>query len=510
MTGELHSALALRPDRPRLRARGAERRGARDPDGDGRRGDRARSSSTCPTDRGARADRRPRRGGARAAAADLARRRVGRVIRTPRRLPPRPGALDGDDWVVLDFEGEPARSLPPSAGRSARRSATWPGCSARSRTRSRPAELARRRRAGEGWEERAREEFLAGYFETVDRHLCPPGRDGDGAAARRLRAREGGLRAALRAQQPARLGRDPGRGILRLLERRSAVTRRRRGGPRRASTSPTRTRRSARIRDGGVVVRAYRPEAPSVRVRPTAREPVELAPAAEPGLFEGVVEGADLPLRYELEVAYPDGNAFTAPRPVRVPADARRPRPPPRRRGPARGALRAARRARARGRRRHGHARSPSGRRTRASVSVVGDFNGWDGRLHPMRSLGSSGIWELFVPGVGPGARYKFELHGADGDAAPEGRPVAFAAEEPPQTASVVHRSELRVERRRLARGARRARPAARPMSIYEVHLGSWRRTLDGQPAGAPTASSPTSSPTTRSTWASRTSSCCR
>jgi len=111
-------------------------------------------------------------------------------------------------------------------------------------------------------------------------------------------------------------------------------------------------------------------------------------------------------------------------------------------------------------------------------VSVVGDFNGWDGRLHPMRRMGSSGIWELFVPELGDGARYKFEIR-PQGGGPPflKADPYAFRTEMPPQTASVVHaldhyswRDQGWMEER--ARGDL----WARPMSIYEVHLGSWRR----------------------------------
>src|SRR5215207_7493774 len=75
------------------------------------------------------------------------------------------------------------------------------------------------------------------------------------------------------------------------------------------------------------------------------------------------------------------------------------------------------------------------------AVRVVGDFNSWDGRLHPMRALGSSGIWELFIPGVATGARYKYELVTPSGALTLKADPVAFAAELPPKTASVVYTS---------------------------------------------------------------------
>ena len=72
----------------------------------------------------------------------------------------------------------------------------------------------------------------------------------------------------------------------------------------------------------------------------------------------------------------------------------------------------------------------------RRAVRVVGDFNLWDGRVHPMRSLGSSGVWELFVPGVEPGCQYKFEIVGADGRLRLKADPMARATEVPPGTAS--------------------------------------------------------------------------
>ena len=67
------------------------------------------------------------------------------------------------------------------------------------------------------------------------------------------------------------------------------------------------------------------------------------------------------------------------------------------------------------------------------AVRVVGDFNGWDGRMHPMRMLGSSGVWELFVPAVEAGHRYKFELVAADGSLILKTDPFAFATEVPPE-----------------------------------------------------------------------------
>ncbi|GAB2509859.1 1,4-alpha-glucan branching protein GlgB [Microbacterium petrolearium] len=113
------------------------------------------------------------------------------------------------------------------------------------------------------------------------------------------------------------------------------------------------------------------------------------------------------------------------------------------------------------------------------AVRVKADFNDWDGHAHPMRRLGSSGIWELFVPGVGAGTRYKYEILGADGRWHEKADPMASFAEVPPLTASVVFDSTY--EWGDADWIARRAAEAGRghtdrPMSIYEVHLASWRR----------------------------------
>ena len=112
------------------------------------------------------------------------------------------------------------------------------------------------------------------------------------------------------------------------------------------------------------------------------------------------------------------------------------------------------------------------------AVRVVGDFNLWDGRVHPMRSLGASGVWELFLPGVGAGSHYKYELVTPNGHLTLKADPYAFAAEVPPGTASVVAlsghawRDDGWMQRRSDRDWLRE------PMSVYEVHLGSWRQGL--------------------------------
>ncbi|HVB68036.1 MAG TPA: 1,4-alpha-glucan branching protein GlgB [Acetobacteraceae bacterium] len=116
---------------------------------------------------------------------------------------------------------------------------------------------------------------------------------------------------------------------------------------------------------------------------------------------------------------------------------------------------------------------APNARR----VSVVGDFNGWDGRCHAMRKRHDSGVWEIFLPGLGAGTLYKYELLGPDFALLPlKADPFGFAAERRPATASVVARTDA------FAWAARHQGNDAhrRPMAIYEVHLGSWRRGPDG------------------------------
>ncbi len=113
-----------------------------------------------------------------------------------------------------------------------------------------------------------------------------------------------------------------------------------------------------------------------------------------------------------------------------------------------------------------------------ARVSVVGDWNHWDGRMHPMRLRREAGVWEIFLPGVGPGARYKYELLGPGGDLLPlRADPFAQRSEKRPDNASVVAAPpayEWTDAEWLQARGAKQRRDA--PIQIYEVHLGSWRR----------------------------------
>ncbi len=115
-------------------------------------------------------------------------------------------------------------------------------------------------------------------------------------------------------------------------------------------------------------------------------------------------------------------------------------------------------------------------------VSVVGDFNAWDGRRHQMRKRIDSGLWEIFIPEIGVGTVYKFEVVGPDGALMPlKADPFGFAAELRPSTASVVARTDQFVwsdTAWMTGRGARAPRRV--PLSTYEVHLGYWKRAHDG------------------------------
>ena len=112
---------------------------------------------------------------------------------------------------------------------------------------------------------------------------------------------------------------------------------------------------------------------------------------------------------------------------------------------------------------------------TAQGVRVIGDFNFWDGGGAPMRSLGSTGVWELFIPGVAAGARYKFEILGADDSWHYKADPMAQAAEIPPANASVVTESHYSWNDDAWLAHRAATDQHKQPLSIYEVHLGSWR-----------------------------------
>jgi 1,4-alpha-glucan branching enzyme len=227
---------------------------------------------------------------------------------------------------------------------------------------------------------------------------------------------------------------------------------------------------------GGTEVRAFLPGALGVWLLADGRPPRPMSPIHADGLWEGVLAGPAP--AYRLRVDYPLGHTAEAEDPYRFPPTLsdydlhllgegthyrlydRLGAHPTTLEGVA--GVRFA-------------VWAPNARR----VSVVGDWNGWDGRRHPMRLHPGNGIWELFLPGVGEGARYKFEILARSGEPlALKADPVAFAFEpDTPRTAAVV--CDLAGHRWGDSEwiGERKHTPwVERPVAIYEVHLGSWRR----------------------------------
>jgi 1,4-alpha-glucan branching enzyme len=109
------------------------------------------------------------------------------------------------------------------------------------------------------------------------------------------------------------------------------------------------------------------------------------------------------------------------------------------------------------------------------AIRVKGDFNSWDGREHPMRQLGVSGVWELFVPEVRGGTHYKYAVLGADGHWQDKADPLASRTEVPPATGSIVHETAYRWHDADWVQARSEGTNADKPVSVYEVHLGSWR-----------------------------------
>lgn len=116
---------------------------------------------------------------------------------------------------------------------------------------------------------------------------------------------------------------------------------------------------------------------------------------------------------------------------------------------------------------------APSAKR----VSIVGDFNHWDGRMTPMRTMGQSGIWELFVPGLSEGAKYKFEIETADNQLKIKADPYAYSGELRPSTASVIANIDrFQWEDQSWLEHRSKHHYTNQPLNVYEVHLGSWRK----------------------------------
>jgi 1,4-alpha-glucan branching enzyme len=228
----------------------------------------------------------------------------------------------------------------------------------------------------------------------------------------------------------------------------------------------------------GTVVRGYRPDAESMTAVLHDGRRVGMTKEHPAGVFCGRVDEPVTDVLddggYQLEVRYPNGETFTVDDPYRF--------------WPTLGELD----LHLIGEGRHeqmwcnlgAHIRhhqdvtgtsfvvwAPNARGAR----VVGDFNSWDGRLNPMRRLGTSGLWELFIPSVGKGQKYKYEIIDANGQLRLKADPFAFASELPPGTASVVFQSEYTWNDERWIRAREESDPMHSPFTVYECHLGSWR-----------------------------------
>jgi 1,4-alpha-glucan branching enzyme len=228
--------------------------------------------------------------------------------------------------------------------------------------------------------------------------------------------------------------------------------------------------------DDHLVIRAYIPSAAAIRVTRDGSPPIDMARRHPAGIFEAAVPGTLEVFDYRLQVTYPGGHTEEIDDPYRYGrvlsefdlylfGEGNHTRiydklgAHPMTIGASAGT--------------HFALWAPNAER----ASVVGEFNAWDGRVHPMRSLGASGVWEIFIPAARIGHRYKFELRARGGHVLLKTDPYGFAFEVPPLSASVVCTLDYEWHDEEWMRGrAARASWFRSPMAVYEVHLGSWAR----------------------------------
>jgi 1,4-alpha-glucan branching enzyme len=224
----------------------------------------------------------------------------------------------------------------------------------------------------------------------------------------------------------------------------------------------------------GVVVRAYHPDAVGCELLRPDLSPVGMVPVGD-GVFAVFVGGIDSPLTYRLRFHFEGGSTWERDDPYRF--------------LPTLGELDLYLMGEGTHRRLWqvlgSHVRTVDGvtgtafavwAPNAAAVSLVGDFNRWDGRLFPMRSLGSSGVWEIFVPGVGAGALYKYEIRTREGELRTKADPLGREMELPPATATRVAVSSYAWGDAQWLQQRAGKDQTREPISIYELHVGSWAR----------------------------------
>jgi 1,4-alpha-glucan branching enzyme len=225
----------------------------------------------------------------------------------------------------------------------------------------------------------------------------------------------------------------------------------------------------------GIVIRALRPGAQEISVVENGASPWRMEQRNGGGLFEVLIENREHVFPYKLRVQYPDGTVATFHDPYSF--------------MPTLGDLDQLLWNEGRHEKIHeklgAHLLESNGVSGVAfavwapnarGVSVVGDFNSWDGRLDMMRMLGSSGIWEMFIPELEQGVNYKFEIRTSENKLLLKSDPFAAATEKPPATASRIFRPSYEFGDAEWMESRKRRDMLGSPLSIYEVHLGSWQR----------------------------------
>ena len=232
------------------------------------------------------------------------------------------------------------------------------------------------------------------------------------------------------------------------------------------------------VNDEGLTIRAFRPDAQSVEIVVGTKRPQEMVKIDPAGLFELFFPDVSKVPAYRLKVHQQNGEVKTIRDPYSFP--------------PSIGEID----LHLFGEGKHEKVYEKLGAHVRqvgrvpgvafavwapnaAGVSVVGDFNQWDGRFNQMRMLGGSGVWELFIPELAPLSLYKYEIHAKRGLPFLKADPYAQYTEIPPNTSSIVYESTFKFRDSKWMKQRAGREHFREPLSIYEVHFGSWRRKIE-------------------------------